>query len=117
MTSIRGIRGAITVSANDKGEIISATRELLQVLVVENGLEVAEIASALFSTTRDLNAEFPAVAAREIGWHDTPLLCGSEIDVPGSLPLCIRVLLHVNTDRPQTAMRHIYLREAKNLRR
>ncbi|MFA4844516.1 MAG: chorismate mutase [Candidatus Margulisiibacteriota bacterium] len=115
--AVRGIRGAITVPRNDKGEIISATRELLQALVVENGLEVAEIASALFSTTRDLNAEFPAVAAREIGWHDTPLLCGNEIDVPGSLPLCVRVLLHVNTDRPQTAMRHVYLREAKNLRR
>lgn len=115
--AIRGIRGAITVPGNDKGEIISATRELLRALVEENGLEVAEIASALFSTTCDLNAEFPAVAAREIGWHDTPLLCGREIDVPGSLPLCIRVLLHVNTARPQTAMRHVYLREARNLRR
>ena len=117
MSSVRGIRGAITVPANDKGEIISATKELLQALIIKNNLDVAEIASAFFSTTRDLNAEFPAVAAREIGWHDTPLLCGNEIDVPGSLPLCIRVLLHVNTDQPQTAIHHVYLRAAKNLRR
>jgi chorismate mutase len=115
--AVRGIRGAITVPANDKTELISATKELLQALVAENGLDVQEIASAIFSTTRDLNAEFPAVAARELGWHDTPLFCSSEIDVPGSLPLCIRILLHVNTDRPQTALRHVYLREAKKLRR
>ncbi|MDD4179057.1 MAG: chorismate mutase [Candidatus Margulisbacteria bacterium] len=115
--AIRGIRGATTVSANEKAAIISATKELLQKIVQENNLKVEEIASVLFSSTPGLNAEFPAVAAREIGWNETPLLCMQEIDVPGALKNCIRVLLHFNTDLPQSQMKHVYLREAKNLRR
>jgi chorismate mutase len=114
---LRGIRGAITVPANAKEEIITATQELLQVMLAENGVRVEEIASAIFSVTQDLNAEFPAAAAREIGWNDTPLLCTYEIDVPGSLQKCIRALLHVNTEKKQADMRHVYLRDAKSLRR
>lgn len=114
---LRGIRGATTVAVNSKEEIIGATKELLAALLKENDLLVAEIASALFSSTDGLNAEFPAVAAREIGWNDTPLLCMREIDVPGSLSNCIRVLLHVNSDKNQSEMKHIYLREAVNLRK
>lgn len=115
--ALRGIRGATTTARNGKTEIIAATKELLLAIQKENGFKVEEIASALFSVTNDLDAEFPAVAARELGWNDTPLMCMREINVPGSLQLCVRVLLHVNTDQPQTAMKHVYLREAKGLRR
>lgn len=115
--ALRGVRGATTVAANEKAAIITATKELLAKLIADNGCPVAEIASVIFTVTRDLNAEFPAVAARELGWNETPLLCGYEIDVPGSLPLCIRVLLHVNTEKKQTEIKHAYLRQAVNLRR
>ena len=117
MIGVRGIRGATTVARNDKAEIVAATRELLQQLVSENGLAVQDIAAALFSATPGLNAEFPAVAAREIGWNDTPLMCTQEIAVPGSLANCLRVLLLVNTDQEQRAVKHVYLRDAVNLRR
>ena len=115
--ALRGIRGATSVTLNTKEEVISATRELLTALVKANGLSVDEIASVLFSTTRDLNAEFPAVAARELGWNGTPLLCMQEIDVPGSLSNCIRILIHYNTEKTQNEMKHVYLREAVHLRR
>ncbi|MFH1387026.1 MAG: chorismate mutase [bacterium] len=115
--AVRGIRGATTVAKNDKAEIISATRELLQKIVADNVLKIEDIASILFSSTDGLNAEFPAVAARELGWSDTALLCMKEINVPGSLPNCIRILLHVNSDQPQKEIKNVYLREAVNLRR
>lgn len=115
--AVRGIRGATTVPRNSKEEIIAATRELLSAIQKENNLKVEEIASALFSSTAGLNAEFPAVAARELGWNDTPLICMQEIDVPGSLKNCIRVLLQVNTETAQKAIKHVYLREAVGLRR
>lgn len=114
---LRGIRGAITVKNNAKEEIISATKELLQKIFKANRFRVEEVASILFSVTKDLDAEFPAVAARELGWKDTPLLCTYEIDVQGSLPRCIRVLLHVNSDKKQKEMKHVYLKEAVKLRR
>src|SRR3989344_7012887 len=97
--ALRGIRGATSVAANAKNEIIAATQELLTEILKENAVKTGEIASILFSSTGGLDAEFPAVAARELGWNDTPLLCMREIDVPGSLQNCIRVLLHVNTDK------------------
>lgn len=115
--ALRGIRGATSVESNTKAEIIEATKELLSRMVEENGLKVEAVASALFSSTEGLDAEFPAAAAREIGWNDTPLLCMREIAVPGSLNNCVRVLLHVNTDKAQNEMKHVYLREAVNLRR
>jgi chorismate mutase len=114
---MRGIRGATTVSNNNKEEIISATRELLSEMSKSNHLKVEDITAIIFTATADLNAEFPAVAARELGWSETPLLCSREIEVPGSLPKCIRVLLLVNSDKPQKGIKHVYLREAVNLRR
>ncbi len=110
----RGVRGAITVDKNDREEIISATKELLRELVRANDIKIEDIACVIFTTTKDLNAEFPARAARELGWNNTALLCSTEIDVPGSLPRCIRVLILYNTDREE--VKHVYLREAKKLR-
>ncbi|WP_437185610.1 chorismate mutase [Planctomicrobium sp. SH668] len=116
--SVRGIRGAITVAENCPKEILAATRELLVEVIERNELtDFSEIVSAIFTTTPDLNATFPAEAAREIGMEHVPLLCASEIAVPHGLPLVIRVLLHVNTDRPQSEIQHIYLRGAKALRK
>ena len=115
--AVRGIRGATTVEQNVPAEILSATRELLQELLSANGLSsYEEIVSAIFTTTTDVNAVFPAEAARALGMSQVPLLCASEIAVPGSMPRCIRILLHVNSDQPQSAMKHIYLRDAKRLR-
>ena len=114
---IRGIRGAINIPANTKAEILSATRELLQKILAENDrLDKAEIASIIFTTTQDVTAEFPPVAARTLGWNAVPMLCSHEIPVPGSLPMTIRVLIHWNTEKNQGEINHIYLREAKKLR-
>ena len=115
--SIRGIRGATTVKNNSKEEVISATKELLSKIVDANQVKICDIASIIFTTTADLNAEFPAAAARELGWNDTPLLCSKEIDVPKSLSKCIRILLLVNSDKKQKELTHVYLKEAVNLRR
>jgi chorismate mutase len=115
--AIRGIRGATTVDSNTRAEILSSAKELLVSIIKANRIKLPSIASVIFSVTSDLNAEFPAVAARELGWNDTPLLCTYEIAVPKSLPKCIRVLLHVNTGRKQHEMKHVYLKEARSLRR
>ncbi|MBT5856004.1 chorismate mutase [bacterium] len=115
-TYFRGIRGAITVDQNDRAEILTNTRELLDTLIKENNIHTDDIASIFFSVTQDLNAEFPAVAARDMGLVHTPLLCLNEIDVPGKLKLCIRVLMHVNTPKAQKEVRHAYLRNAVSLR-
>ncbi|NTV63094.1 MAG: chorismate mutase [Oscillochloris sp.] len=112
----RGIRGAITCDENSREAILAATREMLQLMIASNGLRPEDIASAIFTTTPDLNAEFPAVAARELGWGDTALICGHEMGVPGSLPRCIRVLVHWNTERTASQIVHTYLRGARNLR-
>lgn len=114
---LRGIRGAITVKSNTRQEILEATKELLSEILKQNKLKIEDIASVVFTVTSDLNAEFPAVAARELGWEDTPLLCTNEIDVPESLQKCIRVLLHVNSNKKQPEMKHPYLRDAATLRR
>ncbi len=111
-----GIRGATTVEHNTREAIVTAARELLEALIARNGIVSAHVASALFTTTADLDAEFPAVAAREIGWDDVALMCGHEMRVPGSLERCLRVLVHLNTDREQSEMQHVYLRGAKALR-
>lgn len=112
----RGIRGATTCAENTREAILAATREMLQQLIAANGLHPDDIASAIFTTTPDLNAEFPAVAARELGWLDTALLCGHEMAVPGSLPRCIRVLIHWNTTRSASEIVHVYIRGARSLR-
>ena len=115
--AVRGIRGATSVENDVPEEILSATRELLQELLKANSInEFDEIVSAIFTTTPDLTATFPAEAARAIGMKQVPLLCASEIAVPGSLPHCIRVLLHINTEKTQTEITHVYLRNAKRLR-
>lgn len=112
----RGIRGATTCEANTREAILAATRELLEVLIERNGIRPDDIASAIFTTTTDLDAEFPAVAARAIGWTDTALLCGHEMHVPGSLRSCIRVLILWNTERRADEVVHVYINGAKNLR-
>jgi len=115
---VRGVRGAITVTENCPREILTATRELLSEILTRNALDnFEEVVSAIFTTTPDLNASFPAEAARELGMSQVPLLCASEIAVPHGMPRVIRVLLHVNTDRSQAEMVHIYLRDAKKLRK
>ncbi len=114
--SVRGIRGAITVDQNTSDAILDGAKTLLLALIEKNALDVENVASIFFSVTQDLNTEFPAVAARELGWTTTPLFCMTEIPVPNSLPNCIRVLLHVNSSLPQADMYHIYLRDAKALR-
>lgn len=113
---VRGIRGATTVESNNRDEILSATRELLSALIEANDIRPEEVASVFFSTTQDLNAEFPAVAARDMGWSHAALMCTHEMYVPGSLPMCVRVLMHVNTARTQDEVRFVYLRGARALR-
>src|SRR5262245_3180273 len=112
----RGVRGATTVERNEREEILTATRQLLALMVRRNGINKCDVASAIFTTTPDLDAEFPALAARQLGWLDVPLLCGHELGVPGSLPRCIRVLVHWNTELAQSEIQHTYIREAVRLR-
>jgi chorismate mutase len=112
----RGIRGATTAEADTPAAILSATHELLLRLVAANDVAVEDVASALFTTTPDLTAAFPAQAARDLGWQHVALLDAQEIPVPGSLPRCIRVLIHWNTGIPQAEVRHAYLRGAASLR-
>lgn len=112
----RGIRGATTSPSNTAEDILEVTRELVAALVFLNDLDPADIVSAVFTTTPDLNATFPALAAREFGWTEVPLLCTHEMAVPGSLPGAVRILLHVNTHRTSAQIRHAYLRDAGQLR-
>ena len=115
--SIRGVRGATVASRDEPEAILSAARELLAALLKANPLmQVEDLASALFTVTCDLTAVHPAKAARQLGWEQVPLMCALEIPVPESLPHCIRVLLHWNTDLPQSAVRHVYLGAAASLR-
>lgn len=112
----RGVRGATTAAADDRHEILTATRQLLALMIRLNEIRPEDVGSAIFTTTVDLNAEFPALAARQLGWTDVPLLCTHELDVPGSLPRCIRILIHWNTTRPQSEIRHVYIKDAMRLR-
>lgn len=112
----RGVRGATTADANEREAILTATRQLIALMVRQNGIDSKDIGSAIFTTTSDLNAEFPALAARQLGWIDVPLLCTHEIDVPGSLRMCIRVLINWNTEQPQARINHVYVKDAVRLR-
>ena len=114
---VRGIRGAITVDRNAKEEVIKRTKELLMALKKENGFKIEDIVSVFFSATPDLNAVFPAQAARELDWDRVPLFDMKEIDVPGSLPRCIRILIQINCQKSQPEIKPCYLREAKILRK
>ncbi len=112
----RGVRGATTITANSREAILTATRQMLALMVRRNSIDTADIASAVFTVTKDINAEFPALAARQLGWLEVPLLCGYEIEVPGSLPMCVRVLVHWNTDKKQDEVQHVYIHDAVRLR-
>lgn len=113
----RGIRGATTVAENEVETILQATRELLEAILKENeGITPKDIGSAIFTATEDLTATFPAEAARQLGWSMVPMICAREIPVPGSLPKVIRVLVHWNTETPQSDIKHVYLRDAVKLR-
>ncbi|MCB2180327.1 chorismate mutase [bacterium] len=113
----RGIRGATTVGRDTPENVLAMTKEMLESILKSNpDLKTEDIASAIFTTTADITSAFPALAARELGWVRVPMICAQEIPVPGSLPRCIRVLIHWNTEKPQAEIQHIYLHEAKNLR-
>ena len=113
---VRALRGATTVERNDAEDIAVATRELLTSMIEANDIDVEDIISVLFTTSPDLTAAFPAAAARGIGFQTVPLMCASEIDVPGAKPLCIRVMMHAYSPRTRAEVRHVYLRDAQNLR-
>ncbi|MCA9175078.1 MAG: chorismate mutase [Planctomycetales bacterium] len=113
---VRGVRGATTVDANDRDAILTASRQLLAMMIRLNAIEPEDVASATFTVTKDLDAEFPALAARQLGWLDVPLLCGYEISVPGSLQKCVRILVHWNTDKRQNEVQHVYIKDAVKLR-
>lgn len=112
----RGVRGATLVPCNEREAILSATRQLLALMIRRNGMDAPDVASVLFTTTSDLDAEFPALAARQLGWLDVPLLCGHEMRVAGSLDKCVRVLVHWNTPKAQSEIQHVYIHGAEKLR-
>lgn len=116
MTVCRGVRGATTVDSTDKESVLRATREMLALIIRINGIESEDVASVWFTTTTDITSVFPAMAARQLGWLDVPLMCSHEMTVEGALQKCVRVLLHWNTDNAQSEIQHIYLREARALR-
>ncbi|MBI2863915.1 MAG: chorismate mutase [Chloroflexi bacterium] len=112
----RGIRGATTAEDNTREAILAATTKLLRTVIDANDLDSTDIASVCLTTTPDLNAEFPAVAARMLGWTEVPILCGHEMAVPGSLQKCVRVLIHYNTNKRQDEIVHVYIKGARSLR-
>jgi chorismate mutase len=112
----RGIRGATTADANTAEDILEATTEMMEILIRLNELEPEHVVSAIFTTSPDLNATFPAVAARALGWNDVPLMCSHEMDVPASLQKAVRVLLQINTTKTPSEIRHVYLKGARQLR-
>ena len=114
--SVRGIRGATTADENSSESILDATTDLLRHMVEANGTQIEDIAAIYFTVTQDLDAEFPPLAARRMGWTDLALLCATEIPVPGSQDRCIRVLMLVNSEKSQDDVRFVYLKDAANLR-
>lgn len=115
-TVCRGVRGATTVDVNEREEILQRTRQLLALMIRHNEIDPEDVCSAIFTVTKDIDAEFPALAARQIGWLNVPLLCGYEVSVEGSLTMCIRVLLHWNTTKTSSQIQHVYMRQAERLR-
>jgi chorismate mutase len=112
----RGIRGAVCVEVNEAGAIVAATRDLLEQMTLANEIAAADVVSVTFTATPDLDTAYPARAAREMGWTTVPLLCMQEMAVAGSLPRCVRILIHWNTERPAEQVRHVYLGKARALR-
>ncbi|MCW2912875.1 MAG: chorismate mutase [Actinomycetia bacterium] len=114
--AVRAVRGATQVDADDRELILEATTELVTEVMTRNELTTDDVISVLFTATPDLSSEFPALAARKLGFHEVPLLCASEINVPHALPRVIRLMAHIETDRPRSAVQHVYLRGAIALR-
>ncbi|MGH3390476.1 MAG: chorismate mutase [Actinomadura sp.] len=114
--AVRAIRGATQVDADDRDMILDATTELVTEVMTRNELTTDDVISVIFTATPDLTAEFPALAARKLGFHEVPLLCASEINVPHALPRVIRLMAHIETGLPRSAMQHVYLRGAAALR-
>jgi chorismate mutase len=114
--AVRAIRGAIQVDANDREAILAGTAELVTEVVTRNELHPSDVISVLFTATPDLSAEFPALAARKLGFQDVPLLCCTEFEVPGAMPRVVRLMMHVDTALPRSAVQHAYLRGAAALR-
>lgn len=114
--AVRAIRGAVQVAADDRQEILDGTAELVTEVMKRNGLSTDEVISVIFSATPDLRAEFPALAARALGFQEVPLLCCTEIDVPGAMPRVVRVMMHVDTSLRRADVQHVYLRGASALR-
>lgn len=114
--AVRAVRGAIQVEGNDRAAILAATAELVAEVMTRNRLTPDDVISVIFSATRDLDAEFPALAARRLGFQEVPLLCCSEIDVPAAMPRVVRLMMHIETDQPRAAVQHAYLRGAVALR-
>ena len=115
--AVRAIRGAIQLDADEREHLLASTRELVEAVMAANALDSAHLISIVFTVTADLHSEFPAVAARELGMGDVPLLCTTEIDVPGALPRVVRLMAHAEMDVPRSAVQHVYLRGAVALRR
>lgn len=116
MLACRGVRGATTADANSSEAVLKATRELLALMIRLNDIQPEDVASAMFTTTRDLDAEFPALAARQLGWLNVALLCSYELSIAGSLERCIRILLHWNTEKRSDEIVHVYIKGATRLR-
>jgi len=116
LVAVRAIRGAVQVNANESAAILDGTSELVTEVMARNKLAPDDVISVVFSATPDLNAEFPALAARKLGFQDVPLLCCAEIDVPGAMPRVVRLMMHVETASPRSAVQHVYLRGAAALR-
>ena len=114
--TVRAIRGAVQIEADERDAILEGTAELVAEVMARNELTPGDVISVLFTATPDLTAEFPALAARKIGFHDVPLICATEISVPGAMPRVVRLMAHVETDRPRSAIQHVYLRGAAALR-
>jgi chorismate mutase len=113
---VRAIRGAIQVDADDRAAILDGTAELVTQTMARNKLSTDDVISVIFSATPDLTAEFPALAARSLGFEDVPLLCCAEIGVPGAMPRVVRLMMHVETPMARSAVQHVYLRGAVALR-
>ncbi|MGO8958334.1 MAG: chorismate mutase [Streptosporangiaceae bacterium] len=114
--AVRAVRGAVQVEGNDRTEILAGTTELVTEVMSRNELSPEDVISVIFTATPDLTAEFPALAARQLGFQEVPLLCASELDVPGAMPRVVRLMMHVETSKPRSALQHVYLRGANALR-
>jgi chorismate mutase len=114
--AVRAIRGAVQVAGNDRAEILAGTAELVTEVMTRNDFSTHDVISVVFTATPDLNAEFPALAARKLGFQEVPLLCAAEIDVPGAMPHVVRLMMHVETGKPRSELQHVYLRGAAALR-